>query len=451
MANLPLKTGAGSLLDAATTVAQQQTNLGNLLQMLIDLYGQSNDSATNKAGVIDAAMALTGTIAAAATTNLSTLPMARIITITNAAGTVAIAGFGVLPAGAEREVQFSITGGAVSLTYSPTALQIPGNQSLLLANGDSLRLISLGAGNWRVRDVIRAYGPDAAVSGIGRNRLINGNFQIDQRNNGAAQTITAGAALAYTADRWYAYSTGANVSAQRVAGTAPERYAYQFTGAAGVTAIGIGQRIEAENSADLAGSTATLSVSIADSLLTTVTWAVYYANTTDTFGTLAAPTRTLIATGTFTVSATRARYSAQIAVPAAATTGLEVVLSVAAHPSGTWRVDSVQLEAGSVATPAERRPIGTELALCQRYYEVGAISLRRGSSEAGAPQTELLRYAASKRAAPSVALGGAATFVNVTADSILSLSFSDLQYSVTPTAVGGYAVTNRSWSSTAEL
>ena len=36
--------------------------------------------------------------------------------------------------------------------------------------------------------------------------------------------------------------------------------------------------------------------------------------------------------------------------------------------SGTFDIAQVQIERGPVATPFERRPIGTELALCQRYY-----------------------------------------------------------------------------------
>ncbi|MGD0762099.1 MAG: hypothetical protein ABR929_02720 [Roseiarcus sp.] len=201
-----------------------------------------------------------------------------------------------------------------------------------------------------------------------RNRLINGAMAIDQRNNGASQTITAAAALAYTIDRFYAYCTGANVTGQRVSGSTPDQYLYQFSGAASVTAIGFAQRIEAANSFDLAGQTATLSVKLANTLLTTVAWTAYYANSADAFGTLASPTKTQIATGSFTVNSTLTRYSAQIAIPAAATTGVEIVLSVGAQTSGTWTIGEVQFELGQVATPFERRPIGFEIAACQRYY-----------------------------------------------------------------------------------
>jgi len=201
-----------------------------------------------------------------------------------------------------------------------------------------------------------------------KNRILNPLMAVDQRNAGASQTITAAAALAYTVDRWYAYCTGANVTGQRVAGAyTSSQYRYQFTGAASVTAIGFGQRIEAANCYDLANTTATLSCYISNSLLTTVTWTAYYANTADTFGSLASPTRTQISTGTFTVSSTRTQYTTNISIPSAATTGIEIVFTVGAQTSGTWIIDSVQLEAGSTATSFEYRSIGTELALCQRY------------------------------------------------------------------------------------
>lgn len=64
-----------------------------------------------------------------------------------------------------------------------------------------------------------------------RNRIINGDMRVDQRNAGASQTITAAAALAYTVDRFYAYCTGANVMGQQVViSNAQKRY--RFTGAA---------------------------------------------------------------------------------------------------------------------------------------------------------------------------------------------------------------------------
>jgi hypothetical protein len=210
-----------------------------------------------------------------------------------------------------------------------------------------------------------------------RNKIINGAMAIDQRNSGASQTFTAGAALAYCIDRFYGYCTGANVTGQQVAGTAPNQFNYRFTGAASVTKIGFAQRIEAANSQDLAGATATLSVDLANSLLTTVTWTAWRANSTDTFGTLASPTRTQIGTGTFTVTGTLTRYSAQISVPAAATTGIEVELSVGAQTSGTWTIGRLKLEPGAFATAYDYTPIGVELALCQRYYATipaGAIA-----------------------------------------------------------------------------
>jgi hypothetical protein len=206
-------------------------------------------------------------------------------------------------------------------------------------------------------------------------------MKIDQRNAGASQTITAAAALAYTIDRWYAYCTGANVTGQRVAGSGNNQYNYQFTGAASVTAINFAQRIESLNSYDLAGQTCTLSVNLSNSLLTTVTWTAYYANTTDTFGSVASPTVTSIATGTFTVNSTLTNYSVNIAIPSAATTGIQILFSVGAQISGTWIINNAQLEVGSTATSFDVRDYGRELILCQRYFCLFGPPPSSGSSE----------------------------------------------------------------------
>jgi len=217
-----------------------------------------------------------------------------------------------------------------------------------------------------------------------KNRLINPAMAVDQRNYGAAQTFTAGAALAYSVDRWYGYCTGANVTGQQIAGTyASSQYRYRFTGAASVTAIGFGQRIEAKNCYDLANATVTLSAFISNSLLTSVTCTAYYANSEDTFGTLASPTRTLIDTATFTVSATRTKYTTTITLPSAATTGIEIVFTVGAQTSGTWIIDSVQLEKNSVPTSFDYRSYGTEFSMCQRYLETSYNNVALGSSGQG--------------------------------------------------------------------
>ena len=239
-----------------------------------------------------------------------------------------------------------------------------------------------------------------------RNRIINGAMQIAQRATSA--TITAGSTIAAgysTVDRFYVYCTGANVTAAQVAGSGAIKNNLEITGGASVTAIGVGQRIEQLNSYDMAGSNATLSVNLSNSLLTTVTWTAYYATTADTFGTLASPTRTQIATGTFTVTSTLTNYSTQISIPAAATTGIEVVFTVGAQTSGTWVIGNVQLEESSVATSFDYRPYGTEFALAQRYAQpCGQGGTGRASSSTGLETTTQFRV--PMRATPSITFGG---------------------------------------------
>jgi hypothetical protein len=145
-----------------------------------------------------------------------------------------------------------------------------------------------------------------------RNKIINGNFGINQRAY-VSGTATSGANQ-YTLDRWRVVTSGQNLtfSASGIGNivTAP--------------AGGIEQVIEALN---IEGGTYTLS------------WT---------------------GTATGAVNGSAISNGGQVTLPA--NTNATIKLS-----SGT--VSLVQLEQGSVATPFENRPIGTELALCQRYYQ----------------------------------------------------------------------------------
>lgn len=271
------------------------------------------------------------------------------------------------------------TASAPSIYFSGdtnTGIYSPGSDTIAFTEGgvEAMRLDS--SGNLLVGTTSSLVASTASISVANtfgyRNRIINGNMSIAQRATSA--TVTAGtgvptASTGYPAvDRFFVYSTGANVTAARVAGTGAVQHRMQITGAASVTAVGVGQRIEQLNSYDLAGSTAILSVDLANSVLTTVTWTASYANTADTFGTIGTPTKTQIATGTFTVTSTVTNYSVSISIPAAATTGIEILFTVGAQTSGTWTIGNVQLEKGSVETAFDYRPYTTELQLCQRYY-----------------------------------------------------------------------------------
>jgi hypothetical protein len=197
-----------------------------------------------------------------------------------------------------------------------------------------------------------------------RSRFINGGMVIDQRNTGSSVSSGVGA-ITYTVDRWYVYATGAAVTAQRITSSNTAfTNAVRITGAASNTGVSFGQRIEVQNSYDLAGKTVTLSFYAASSASITLTWKAYYAGAANDF-----TTQTQSNTGTQATTSTLTKYSATFTLPSAATTGVSIEFGTGgAFTSGSIDITGVQLETGSVATPFERRSFWQELALCQRYY-----------------------------------------------------------------------------------
>jgi len=236
-----------------------------------------------------------------------------------------------------------------------------------------------------------------------RNRIINGDMRIDQRNAGASVTPTDGV---YTLDRWLSQTNvGNKFSVQRNAGavTPPTGFT-NYLGVTSTSAYTVGaaefstvqQNIEGFNVADLGWGTAsaqavTVTFWVRSSLTGTFggtvansaqnrtypfTYAISSANTWEQ-KTLTIPGDT---TGTWLTDnglGIRLRFGLGCGATRSATAGAwtaDLVLSatgavsVLATSGATFYITGVQLEAGSVATPFERRPYGTELALCQRYY-----------------------------------------------------------------------------------
>jgi len=287
-----------------------------------------------------------------------------------------------------------------------------------------------------------------ALSGA-RNRIINGDMRIDQRNAGASSTTTGG----YTVDRFVFYaSQSSKITIQQNAGsvTPPAGFSNYlgFTVSASAT-VGSSdyfyfyQPIEGFNTADLAfgsasAKTVTVSFWIRSSLTGTFggslnngafnrsypfTYSISSANTWeyktititgDTSGTW------LTNNGAGMILALSLGMGSTFATTAGSWTGgLYVSATGATNLVGTngatFYITGVQLEAGSVATPFERRSYGQELALCQRYYEKsydpdvvpGSISYagRVSGQNPGAGSWDarhIIQFKATKRAAPTI-------------------------------------------------
>ena len=237
-----------------------------------------------------------------------------------------------------------------------------------------------------------------------KNRIINGQMQIDQRNAGASVTPTAGGT--YQLDRWgCTISASSKYSVQQNAGsvTPPSGFT-NYLGITSLSAYSVSssdyfaqyQPIEGFNCADLGWGTAnaspvTLSFWVRSSLTGTFggsfgngSFNRYYAfsytiNSANTWEqksiTVAGDTTGTWATNNgigiqvnFGLGVGSTYSGAAGSWGSSALFSTTGATSVIGTLSATWQVTGVQLEKGSTATSFDYRPYGTELALCQRYY-----------------------------------------------------------------------------------
>ena len=272
----------------------------------------------------------------------------------------------------------------------------------------------------------------APSSSVFRNRIINGAMVIDQRNAGASVTPTN---AQYLVDRWQANLSQASKFSvqQNAASVTPPVGFTNYLGVTSLSAYSLGsadffnvqQKIEGFNAADLAWGTAnaatvTLSFWVCSSLTGTFggvlrnsaanrsypfSYTISSANTWeqksitvagDTSGTwlttngIGITVSFNLGTGT-TYSGTAGSWAGTNYASATGAT------SVVGTNGATFYITGVQLEKGSTATSFDYRPYGTELALCQRYYENGGNTFTYVVNN----QFACFFYKVSKRATPS--------------------------------------------------
>lgn len=288
------------------------------------------------------------------------------------------------------------------------------------------------------------------LSGM-RNKIINGKMEISQRGT----SFPAIADGAYSVDRFKWDNTSAAVVTVSQQSDVPSGNEFQNSLRVAVTTAdasiaagdiaNIQQSIEGYNARDLVGRTFTLSFWVRSSK--TGTHCLAFRNSgTD---------RSYIAE--YSVSATNTWEQKVITISGGLTTagtwnwtngaGLQVRWILAAGSSfqttaGAWQtgnflstsnqvncldtvgnifaITGVQLEVGTVATPFEHRQYGAEVALCQRYYETGAVlTYGFGNNSNTAPIKIPVFFSVEKRATPTV------TAPSMTLTNVISIAFED--------------------------
>jgi hypothetical protein len=123
--------------------------------------------------------------------------------------------------------------------------------------------------------------------------------------------------------------------------------------------------------------------------------------------------------------------------------------SVLATNGATWQVTGVQLEKGSTATSFDYRPYGTELSLCQRYYETVGWQ-QRGSGTNGSGTGFYTNYSVAKRAVPTVTLTSVSYLYGLTAASGAVTAFQGGTEIFATSTGSGYAFSG-TYNASAEL
>ena len=251
---------------------------------------------------------------------------------------------------------------------------------------------------------LAAYGSNSPSN---RNRIINGDMRIDQRNAGASVTPTANPT--YLVDRWFFGLQQASKMSFQQSSTAPAGFNNSLlaTSLSAYTPLSsdyhyLGQRVEGYNVADLGWGTAdaktitlsfwvrssvtgTLSGSLSNSGATRsypFTYTISSANTWEQkYVTIAGDTagtwdktngRGIVIS--FSLGSGSTYLGTADAWAGAYYTGATGSIQPIATSGATFYITGVQLEEGSVATPFEHRQYGQELALCQRYFEVAYVT-----------------------------------------------------------------------------